>query len=120
MDNQNNGNGHVANHPRRFLAGALIGSLAGAGAALLLAPQSGKKTWTSIQHRSIELRDQAVETMEGAVAQARVNARQITAGVHEQAEGLQQRGQELLGEQRERLSTVVEAGKKAVRGSRVP
>ena len=118
MDNHNNGHGYEANHSRGFLAGLLIGSLAGAGAMLMLAPQSGKKTRTSIQHKSIELRDQAVETVEDAVAQARVTARQVTDGVHKQAEELQQRGQELLGEHSERLPAVVEAKKKAVHGSR--
>jgi len=118
MDNRSNGHGYEGNHSWGFVAGLLIGSLAGVGAMLMLAPQSGKKTRASIQHKSIELRDQAVETVEDAVAQSRVKARQITADVHEQAEGLQQRGHEMLDEQRERLSTVVEAGKKAVQGSR--
>ena len=53
---------------------------------LLLAPQSGKKTRTQIQRKSIELRDQTTEAVEDAVAQAGVKARQITADVHEQAE----------------------------------
>jgi gas vesicle protein len=85
---------------------------------LLLAPQSGKKTRAQIQQKSLELRDQTAETVEDALAQARVKARQITADVHEQAEALQQRGQDMLDEQKERLSTVVEAGKTAVQGSR--
>jgi len=100
-----------------LLAGLLIGGLAGAAAMLLLAPQSGKKTRAKIQQKSAELRNQTVETVEDAVAQARVKARHITAGVHEQAEELQQRGQAMLNEQRERLSTVIEAGKKAAQGS---
>jgi gas vesicle protein len=118
MDRHNNGHGYEESHTAGFLAGLLIGCLAGAGTMLLLAPQSGKQTRSTIQHRSIELRDQAVDTMEDAVAQARVTARQVTDGVHEQAEGLQQRGQELLDEQKGRLSTAVEARKKAVQASR--
>jgi gas vesicle protein len=118
MDNHNHEHGYEANHPGGFLAGLLLGSLAGAGAMLLLAPQSGKKTRAKIQRKSMDLRDQTVETVEDAMAQARVNARQITTGVHEQAEELQRRGQEMLEEHRGHVSTVVEAGKKAVQGSR--
>jgi gas vesicle protein len=88
-----------------FLAGLLVGGLASAGAMLLLAPQSGKKTRAQIQQKSIELRDQTVKTVEGAVAQARGKARQITDDVHKQAGELLQRGQNMLDEQRSQVSS---------------
>jgi gas vesicle protein len=125
MGNHSQEHENDVNDPRTFLAGLLIGSmmggLAGAGAMLLLAPQSGKRTRAKIQQKSMELRDKttdAVETMEDAVAQAGVKARHIRAGVREQAKELEQRGQELFDEQKERFSTLVEAGKEAVQGSR--
>ncbi len=117
MDNHSQEHETGARNTWSFSAGLLIGGLAGAGAMLLLAPQSGKKSRAQIQRKSIELRNQAAETVEGAVAQSRVKARQITADVHEQAQALQQRGQNMLDEQKERLSTVVEAGKTAVQDS---
>jgi len=118
MNNHREAHGDNVNDARGFLAGLLMGGMAGAGAMLLLAPQSGKRTRAKIQRQSLELRDQATETIEDAVAQARVKARQITADVHEQAEELQQHGRDMLDEQKERLSTAVEAGKKAVHNSR--
>lgn len=121
MDNHNHEHENDVNQPGGFLAGLLIGGLAGAAAMWLLAPQSGKRTRAQIQLKSMELRDQtteAVETVEDAMAQASVKARQIRAGVREQAKELEQRGQELFDEQKERLSTLVEAGKTAVQGSR--
>jgi len=112
MNNHNQGNGDNAKYGWGFLAGLLAGGLTGAGAMLLLAPQSGKKTRAQIQQNSIELRDQTVKTVEGAVAQARGRARQITDDVHEQAGELQQRGQDVLDEQRDHLSkTLKDAGK---------
>jgi gas vesicle protein len=78
------------------LVGLLIGGLAGAMAMLFLAPQSGRKTRAKMQQLSHELREQTTETMEGAMAQVRVKAGQITYDVHEQAEGLGQRGQAML------------------------
>jgi len=115
MDNHNHEN--VVNQLGGFLAGLLIGGLAGAVTMLLLAPQSGKKTRTQIQLKSIELRDQAVKNVEDAVAQTRTKARQITADVREKADELQQRGQAVLDEQKEHWSTFVKAGKTAVQGS---
>jgi gas vesicle protein len=110
---QRSHNGHSA---RGFVAGMLLGGLAGAGTMLLLAPHSGKTTRAQIQQKTIELRHQAVETVEDAVSQTRAKVSQIKTGVREQAEELQQRGHELLDEQKQRWSpVVVEAGKKAAR-----
>jgi gas vesicle protein len=101
MDNNNQNN---AKNSWGFLTGLLVGGLAGAGAMLLLAPQSGKKTRAQIQQRSIELRDQTVKTVEGAAAQVRGKARQITDDVREQVGELQQHGQNMIDEQRGHLS----------------
>ena len=86
-----------------FLAGLVVGGLAGAGTALLLAPESGKRTRAEIQQKGMELRDQTVETVEDTMAEARVKARQITAPARKQAKELQQRGQEIFEEQRDRV-----------------
>ena len=106
-----------------FMAGILIGSLAGAGTMLLLAPQSGQRTRTQLRRKGEDLRDQAVDGMEDAMVQARATSRHITARVHkqadkiqQQAEKIQQRGQDLLDAQK-RWSPVVEAGKDAVKGA---
>lgn len=101
-------------HPGSFLAGVLFGGLAGAATMLLLAPQSGKRTRAQIQLKSMELRDQTTEAMDDAMLQTRVKARQIKTDVREKAEELQHRGQVMLDDQKERLSTLVEAGKQAV------
>ena len=118
MDNHSQEHENDANNTWGFLAGLLIGGLAGAVAMLLLAPQSGKRTRAKIEQKSIELREQTTEAVEDAMAQARTKGRQIRAGVREQAEALQQRGQAVLDEQKEHWSALVEAGKTAVQGSR--
>ncbi len=112
MDNHNQENGTNAKYVWGFLVGLLVGGLAGVVATLLLAPQSGKKTRAQIRQTSTELRDQTVKTVDGAVAQARGKARQITDDLLEQAGELQQRGQDVLDEQRGHLSkTLKDAGK---------
>jgi gas vesicle protein len=114
MDNHNQENGNSAKNIWGFLIGTLVGGLAGAGAMLLLAPQSGKKTRAQIQQKSIELRDQTVKAVEGAVAQVRGKARQITDGVREQAGELLQRGQDMLDEQGKQVSSTPKGQEKAV------
>ena len=53
-----------------FAIGFLVGGLTAAIVALLFAPQSGEETRTLIKEKSIELRDQAQQTAEEAMARA--------------------------------------------------
>jgi gas vesicle protein len=112
---------HYGHTIRGFLAGVLVGGLAGAGTMLLMAPQSGQRTRTQIRRKGVALRDQAMDSVEDAMDQARETSQQITANVHKQAdkmqqkaEKIQQRGQHALDAQKERWAPVVEASKNAV------
>ena len=116
-DNHHHEHTNDVNQPGGFIAGLLMGGLAGAVTMLLLAPQSGKRTRTQIQLKSMELRDQTTEAVEDALKQARSKGRQIRADVREKADELQQRGQDVLDEQKEHWSALVKAGKTAVQGS---
>ena len=109
---------NTVNQTGSFFAGLVVGGLSGAGAMLLLAPQSGKKTRAKLQRQSHELRKQTAETVNDAVAQAHVTARQITHDVRKQAEKLEHRGQAMFDDQKDNLSTMVEAGKDAVQSIR--
>ncbi|MBE2200231.1 MAG: YtxH domain-containing protein [Anaerolinea sp.] len=100
-----------------FLAGLLLGSLIGAGVTLLLAPQSGKKTRKQIRRKGRDLRTQTTDAVDDTVAQVRAKAHQVTTNIHEQTEALQQRGQDVLDEGKERFAVVVKAGKTIVNGS---
>ena len=91
-----------------FVAGILLGALAGAVAMLLLAPQSGKKTRRQIRRKGKALRKQTAGTIEDGVAQVRATAHDVTGSIHEQTEALQQRGQDILEAGKEHLATAVE------------
>jgi gas vesicle protein len=84
---------HYGHTIRGFLAGVLIGGLAGAGTMLLMAPQSGQRTRTQIRRTGVALRDQAMDSVEDAMDQARETSQQITANVHKQADKLQQKAE---------------------------
>jgi gas vesicle protein len=114
MNIQNDEHETHSHYPGSFFAGVLFGGLAGAGAMLLLAPQSGKKTRAQIQVRGLELKDHTTDAIEAAVAQTRGKARQLTTDVREKAMEIQHSGQDVLVEQQACLSAAVAAGKTAV------
>ena len=68
-----------------FLAGFLVGGLAGAGVAFLLAPQSGEETREHIQRRAVEVRGKVQDTVKGA----RAKSEAIAADVKHRAEEIQ-------------------------------
>ncbi len=68
-----------------FFAGFLVGALAGAATALILAPQSGEETRTLIRDKSVELRGQA----DGLTEEARRRAGELGEIARERAEALQ-------------------------------
>jgi gas vesicle protein len=100
-----------------IFAGLLIGGLAGAVTALLLAPQSGKVTRLQIQEKSIELRDQTTDMLEDTMKQVRSRMEKITSGSNKKIKELKHQGKELAIEQLDRVSAVVKASKSAVNSS---
>jgi gas vesicle protein len=98
------------NNTLGVLGGMLIGALAGAATALLLAPQSGKDTRKQIQEKGVELRDRTTELVEDTVAQVRTKANNLTVG-------LKDRGQEIAVQQLDHVSEAAQAGKKAIKNS---
>jgi gas vesicle protein len=113
MDNRIQENGNKANHAADFLAGLVIGGLAGTAVMLLLVPQSGKKTRAQIQQKGIELREQAseiAETVGDAVEQANTKAHEVTTDIREKASELQRLGQDIFNRQKEQVAALVEGG----------
>lgn len=100
-----------------FLVGLLIGGVVGAGVMALLAPQSGKKTRRQMRRKGKKMREQTIDTMEDGMAQARTAAHDLSSSIVEQTEALQQRGHEAYDEGMEHITSVVDAGKSAVKRS---
>ena len=110
MIQENQANPNPGNYTRNLLAGMLIGSLTGALAMLLFAPQSGKDTRKQIQLKSIELRDRTTEMVDDTMARVRTNSNKITMGLKDQ-------GQEAAVEQLDNVSEAAQAGIKAIKNS---
>ena len=102
------------NNPFNVFLGFLIGGLAGAVAMLLFAPQSGKRTRTQIQKKTIQLRNQTTKSIKNAVSQVRAETGKLTSGVQEKAGELKQLGQDTLVKQLDRVSAALDNGKTAV------
>lgn len=85
-----------------FLVGFVVGGLAGAVTALLLAPQSGDETRTVIKEKAIELKDMASDTFDDAYDKAG----DYVKTAKEKAVELQHKGQVVLEEQKARLSNL--------------
>ena len=65
-----------------FLTGLLLGTLAGFGTMLLLAPQSGRKTRAQIGQESVKMQGRATDTYTDLVTLSRFDDRKILAGGH--------------------------------------
>ncbi len=103
-------------HAGRFIAGILLGSLAGAVTLLLVAPQSGKDTRKFIQTKAIELRDKSTATVENVSGQVSAKAGQIKTSVSSKAMELTQQGKQMLARQLDRLSAAAQNGKNSLQG----
>jgi gas vesicle protein len=86
MENAIRTNGTELHDSVGLLTGLLIGGLAGFGALMLLAPQSGKKTRAQIRQKSTELQDRATVTFDDLVALSHYDNRKILAGTREKTE----------------------------------
>ncbi len=97
-----------------LVTGLLVGALVGAAVMLFVAPQSGRDTRKKLQKKTLQLRDHTMDTVDDAVKQARHKVDQVSADVRKQAGELQDRGQHLYADQRERVTDMVNAGKKKI------
>lgn len=82
-----------------MILGALFGALAGAAAALLMAPRSGEETQEELRRRGLELRSATEERLNEGRVTAKQGVRKARTTV---ADWLDQ-GSSLLGEQAEHL-----------------
>jgi gas vesicle protein len=97
------------NNTGTFLAGFLVGGVAGAAATLLLAPQSGEETRAQIRQATVELQDKAELTLNEAHAKAEA----VAADVKRRAEELQMQSKVILEEGQKQLTQAVEETNKA-------
>jgi gas vesicle protein len=97
-----------------FLIGFVIGGLTGAVVSLLFAPQSGDETRVYIKERAIELGDRVSDTaqtvskeVESRAGEYRVKAEEYATKARAGVEDLSKKGQTVLEEQKQKISSVV-------------
>ena len=104
----------TASRVKPVLSGLLLGGLIGAGTALLFAPQSGEKTRSDIQNKTIELRDRTTDSVKDAVSQVKTKTRQVTSGALDKAQELTQHGKDVLTSKLDEVSHAVGSKQKAI------
>jgi gas vesicle protein len=100
-----------------FLVGFIVGGLTGAVVSLLFAPQSGEETRALLRDKSIEIRDQAADTAEQALARAEAAAAEARQRADELAKIARQRAEDLAAEMKSRGQDAMEAVKKPLKKS---
>ena len=101
-------------HGWEFFTGFLLGTVVGAAAALLLAPQTGEETREVIRERGIELQGRMGQTTE----EARSRAADLASEARSRAADAQDRSRTLLAEQKSRLQEAIDQGKEAAQQKR--
>lgn len=99
---------HTTSATRPVLSGFLVGSVLGAAAALLFAPQSGEETRAEIRGRAVDLRDRAMDSVQETVSQAKSKAGDVRENIQGKVEELKQRGRYAI----KRASHAAETGQK--------
>jgi gas vesicle protein len=87
---------NTTNQVLSVIGSLLIGTLVGAAAMLLYAPQSGEKTRDQIRQKNIEIRNMTTEAIEDAMANTRQKAQKIQGIVQNQVNSLNQGGQDVM------------------------
>jgi gas vesicle protein len=102
-----------------FLVGFIVGGVAGAITALMLAPQSGEETRTLIRDKTIELRDQATHTVEETLEKAEKSAQEAIKRAEKlledaklRAKEVAEQGQVMLDESKEKVTKAVKKAAK--------
>jgi gas vesicle protein len=108
-----------------FISGFVIGGIAGAITALLLAPQSGDETRKQIKEKSIELRDQAstyldevVTSTEKVVDEVSDKAGEFIDTTKRKAAEVAEKGQVLLETKDEKIAKAKAAPAKKASASK--
>lgn len=74
----------------------IVGGLLGAGVALLMAPQSGRRTRLKIRDKGMELRERAAETAEDTRHRASHTLDDWASSTRERVSSLRERGRDLV------------------------
>lgn len=74
----------------------IVGGMIGAGVALLMAPQSGRRTRSKIRDKGVEFREKAVETAEDTRHRASHTIDGLASSTKDRFSSLKERGRDLV------------------------
>jgi len=91
-----------------LLVGAMFGGLTGAGSLLLLAPRLRKQALAKLHRQGLQLRQQAIEGIEDALAEVGDKTHEFTDGSQKDVEKVERRLQAIRNEQKGGFAAFVE------------
>ncbi|HOJ00727.1 MAG TPA: YtxH domain-containing protein [Anaerolineaceae bacterium] len=97
-----------------FFSGLLLGGIAGAVVALLLAPQAGEETRKLVKEKSIELRDKVANYAEEVLTQAEKTVGDVSAAIDDtmqSASEVAEKGQVILESKKEKTPSTKKIAK---------
>jgi gas vesicle protein len=101
---------------RDFLGGLLIGAAAGAAAAYLTTPQTGKKTRALLQKKGKQIQKQATDRVDDAweqaeevVEQALQKGQQVRDEANTRVKAIGKRGQDMFDERLDQVENILES-----------
>lgn len=98
---------HTNGSASYFVTGFLVGGLAAAAATLLIAPKSGKETREQLLRTGIDLGNEALESVDSAVAQVSKKGQALSSEVQDRVSDIKRRGKDILDEQRGQLAAAI-------------
>jgi len=103
-----------------FLAGFLIGGIAGAVVALLYAPSTGEETRTVIKDKAIELKDKTTDSLDEVYKKVESVATDSAKQATELYKQVQEKGTELYKQAQEKGSEVLKKRQVVLENEKAP
>jgi gas vesicle protein len=96
---------HHHGSTRSWITGFLIGGLAGLGASLLFAPQSGRDTRELVRYKATQLRQAAEQTAQDT----KERVEQLSDEAKDQVQSMRRKGMDYVDDTKQRVTRVANA-----------
>lgn len=105
----------MSTHTKSWFSGFLVGSLLGAGIALLKAPRPGDETRAMLADKGMNMRDKAVSKVDSTVKQVEQATKDIVDEAGDRVDRLKSIGRTVYEEEAEIMQDGIKEAKKVIK-----